>query len=133
MQCPKCGSTSSSGAFCTNCGTSFGPTPQASPFGPTAAAPYQAPPAFGYAPTPPPPAPVAPMSPYPMVPVGPMGMMPFRCGVCGFTGQPMMIQKISTAGWITFGLLLAFCLPLFWIGLLIKENRCQCPNCMSTY
>ena len=57
----------------------------------------------------------------------------FRCGACGYTGQSMIIQRISTAGWVTFGVLMVTCLPLFWIGLLIKENRCQCPNCRIVY
>jgi hypothetical protein len=52
---------------------------------------------------------------------------------CGYTGQAMIVQKISTAGWITFATLMLVCLPLFWIGLLIKEPRCQCPNCRTTY
>jgi hypothetical protein len=66
---------------------------------------------------------------YGMVPVGPGPMAPFHCRSCGYAGHAMIVQKISTAGWIVFALLLLFCLPLFWIGLLMKENRSQCPNC----
>jgi hypothetical protein len=96
-------------AFCANCGTTAAPVP---------------PPNYGYGPPP---------SPYAIVPVGQVGMVPWRCMTCGYTGQAMIVQKISTGGWITFAILLATCLPLFWIGLLIKEPRCQCPNCRTTY
>lgn len=41
----------------------------------------------------------------------------------------MIVRKVSAAGWVVFALLLLFCLPLFWIGLLIRDNRTQCPNC----
>ena len=113
MNCTKCGAILAAGAsFCASCGT-------------TAAAPYAA--AYPPQPYPPPPA------PYAIVPAGQMGMVPWRCMTCGYTGQAMIVQKISQAGWITFAVLMAVCLPLFWIGLLIKEPRCQCPNCRTTY
>nr|HEX4319180.1 hypothetical protein [Kofleriaceae bacterium] len=144
MPCPKCNNPAASGAFCTLCGTSllappalaqtayapppsYAPPPQnipipgAGPYGQPMGA--QPPNPYGQ----PQPQNVA------LVPVAPMGIMPFRCGACGYTGQSMMIQRISTAGWITFGVLLVTCLPLFWIGLLIKETRCQCPNCRVVF
>ena len=109
MNCTKCGAPLAMGStFCASCGTSF--QPQAAPYG------YAQPP-----------------QPYAIVQSSPMGMVPWRCMSCGYTGQAMMVQKISQAGWITFAVLLATCLPLFWIGLLIKEPRCQCPNCRTTY
>ena len=98
--------------FCASCGTSV----------PVAMAPTA--PGYGH---PPPP------QPYAIVPAGQVGLVPWRCMSCGYTGQAMIVQKISQAGWITFAVLLATCLPLFWIGLLIKEPRCQCPNCRTTY
>jgi hypothetical protein len=58
---------------------------------------------------------------------------PFTCRVCGFHGHAMVVSKISTGGWITFGVLLFVFLPLFWIGLLIKENKTQCPRCHTQY
>lgn len=137
MPCPKCNNPAASGAFCTLCGTSLLAPPALAQ---TAYAPPQ-----GNLPNPhPSPGPYGGLPPNPygqppppmnmqMVPVGGMAMMPFRCGACGYTGQSMMIQRISTAGWITFGVLLVTCLPLFWIGLLIKETRCQCPNCRAVY
>jgi hypothetical protein len=42
---------------------------------------------------------------------------------------PRMERRISTAGWITFAVLLVFFFPLFWIGLLIKEDVRICPAC----
>jgi lipopolysaccharide-induced tumor necrosis factor-alpha factor len=53
----------------------------------------------------------------------------FRCGVCGSTAPPLERDKISTAGWVIFAVLLIFCLPLFWIGLLIKEKYRVCAHC----
>jgi uncharacterized membrane protein len=42
----------------------------------------------------------------------------------------MIIEKISSGGWIAFVLLLFVCLPLCWIPLIwIKDRRSQCPNC----
>jgi hypothetical protein len=43
--------------------------------------------------------------------------------------MPRLERKISTAGWITFAVLLVFFFPLFWIGLLIKEDVHICPAC----
>lgn len=38
-------------------------------------------------------------------------------------------KKISTAGWIVFAILLVAFFPLFWIGLLIKEDARFCQVC----
>jgi hypothetical protein len=40
-------------------------------------------------------------------------------------------KRISTQGWIVFCALLVFCLPLFWIGLLMKEELRVCPMCRA--
>lgn len=53
----------------------------------------------------------------------------YHCPRCGTQNQPMLTKKISTAGWITFAVLMAVFFPLFWIGLLIKENVRVCPVC----
>lgn len=53
----------------------------------------------------------------------------YRCPRCATQALPIMTRKISTAGWVTFGVLLAVFLPLFWIGLLIKEDVRVCPVC----
>jgi DNA-directed RNA polymerase subunit RPC12/RpoP len=64
-----------------------------------------------------------PIEPGPHAPVG------FRCPYCNATTPPFRGQRISTGGWITFAVLMFVCLPLFWIGLLMKEDYTQCSNC----
>ncbi|MFM9905345.1 MAG: LITAF-like zinc ribbon domain-containing protein [Pyrinomonadaceae bacterium] len=53
----------------------------------------------------------------------------FRCPHCMSQYTPRIERRISTAGWITFALLLVFFFPLFWIGLLIKEDVRICQSC----
>jgi ribosomal protein S27E len=54
----------------------------------------------------------------------------FRCPFCNTSELPLWREKISTAGWITFVLLLlVFCWPLCWIGLLMKDRRSVCARC----
>ncbi len=53
----------------------------------------------------------------------------FRCPNCMSAFPPKLEKKISTAGWITFAALLIFFFPLFWIGLLIKEDVVTCQSC----
>lgn len=57
--------------------------------------------------------------------------MPFRCAHCSSQMMPLVERRISTAGWITFAVLLVFFFPLFWIGLLIKEDVAVCQTCQS--
>ncbi len=57
--------------------------------------------------------------------------MPFRCPQCMSQMIPRIERRISTAGWITFAVLLVFFFPLFWIGLLIKEDVHVCQACNS--
>lgn len=124
MICPKCDSTSATGAvFCSRCGQSFVGMRD------TGAPPYRAPAAL------PPPAPYypPPQPQYALVPVAPMAMQPWRCFRCGYTGHPMYIQKMSSAGVTTMVLLILFFLPLFWIGFLMKETRSQCPHCRMVH
>jgi RNA polymerase subunit RPABC4/transcription elongation factor Spt4 len=54
---------------------------------------------------------------------------PYRCPHCLSQFLPRVEKRISTAGWITFAVLLVFFFPLFWIGLLIKEDVRICPTC----
>ncbi|MBV9215284.1 MAG: LITAF-like zinc ribbon domain-containing protein [Acidobacteria bacterium] len=56
---------------------------------------------------------------------------PWHCPRCMSTFLPRLERRISTGGWITFGVLLVFFFPLFWIGLLIKEDVKICPTCLS--
>lgn len=54
---------------------------------------------------------------------------PFRCPHCQSQFPPRIERRISTAGWITFAVLLVVFFPLFWIGLLIKEDVYVCQGC----
>jgi hypothetical protein len=44
---------------------------------------------------------------------------------------PQIERSISTAGWIVFAVLLVVFFPLFWVGLLIKEDVHVCPACKT--
>jgi len=61
---------------------------------------------------------------YPM-----QGPPPWTCRACGMQGAPIITTKISTGGWVVFVLLLLFCFPLFWVGLLMKDKIALCPRC----
>jgi RNA polymerase subunit RPABC4/transcription elongation factor Spt4 len=53
----------------------------------------------------------------------------YQCPRCGTHQLPHITKKISAAGWIVFAVLMVFFFPLFWIGLLIKEEVRVCPVC----
>lgn len=53
----------------------------------------------------------------------------YRCPTCMSQFLPRIERRISTAGWIVFAVLLVFVFPLFWVGLLIKEDVQVCPSC----
>ncbi|MEJ7847695.1 MAG: LITAF-like zinc ribbon domain-containing protein [Pyrinomonadaceae bacterium] len=54
----------------------------------------------------------------------------YRCPNCSTQYLPLVERRISTAGWVTFSLLLVFTMGfLCWIGLLIKEDVRICPVC----
>jgi len=52
-----------------------------------------------------------------------------ECPFCGCADEPVTRQQISPAGWVTFAVLMFFCWPLFWIGLLMTENYQACGDC----
>jgi hypothetical protein len=54
------------------------------------------------------------------------------CPSCGCR-QVVYKSEISTAGWVTFAVLLAVCWPLFWIGLMMKEEFRACADCGRKY
>ena len=56
----------------------------------------------------------------------------FRCPYCGTDAPPLVARRISTAGWIVFAAMIIFCFPLFFIGLLIKEEHRQCSWCRAS-
>jgi ssDNA-binding Zn-finger/Zn-ribbon topoisomerase 1 len=53
----------------------------------------------------------------------------FRCRGCGSRDRPVYKEEISTAGWVVFAVMLTVCFPLFWIGLLMKEQYRACGEC----
>ncbi|HEX8174311.1 MAG TPA: LITAF-like zinc ribbon domain-containing protein [Pyrinomonadaceae bacterium] len=55
----------------------------------------------------------------------------YRCPNCQSAIPPVAEKRISVEGWIVFCALLIFCLPLFWVGLLMKEERRVCPMCRA--
>jgi RNA polymerase subunit RPABC4/transcription elongation factor Spt4 len=54
----------------------------------------------------------------------------YHCPHCGSEYLPRIERRISNAGWITFAVLMVAFFPLFWIGLLIKEDVRICPSCL---
>jgi hypothetical protein len=57
----------------------------------------------------------------------------FHCPRCSSQNFPLITRQISTGGWIVFAVLLVTFFPLFWIGLLIKEEVQICPVCKFKY
>lgn len=53
----------------------------------------------------------------------------FKCPFCQTHSTPIQKQRISTAGWVLFVVLLLACFPLCWIGLLVKEDYRTCSFC----
>ena len=55
----------------------------------------------------------------------------YSCPYCHSTAPPFALQKISEAGWIVFAMMMLFCFPLFWVGLLMKEDQRYCSACRA--
>ena len=55
----------------------------------------------------------------------------YRCPNCMSQYLPQIERRISTTGWIIFAVLLVVFFPLFWVGLLIKEDVQVCPSCKT--
>lgn len=53
----------------------------------------------------------------------------YRCPRCANRLFPKVVRRISTAGWVVFAVLMVAFFPLFWIGLLIKEDVRVCSIC----
>ena len=65
-----------------------------------------------------------------MVPNAPQDLTGnYRCPNCGTNYLPVIERRISTAGWITFAVLLVTTFIFFWIGLCLKEDVSICPVC----
>lgn len=56
----------------------------------------------------------------------------FRCPFCKSEELPEVRSRISTGGWVVFAVMIFVCFPLFWIGLLMKEEYRVCRDCGST-
>ena len=155
VTCGNCGSEVSAGMrFCPQCGRIMAQPPEteddiSSPSaesGPQTQYNLPPPPRYNdrpqYAPPPPPPPRYDPSvggayAPprYDQLPV-PMGygqtMVGFQCPFCRTTMPPLSRERVSQTGWIVLALLIIFCFPLFWIGLLIKEPYRVCSQCGNT-
>lgn len=53
----------------------------------------------------------------------------FSCPYCHSRMLPFETKRISTAGWVTFVVLLIVFFPLFWIGFLMTEPVRKCSGC----
>jgi hypothetical protein len=53
----------------------------------------------------------------------------FRCPNCRSDEPPLIRKDISAAGWAVFVVMLLFCFPLFFIGLLMQEEYRVCRDC----
>ncbi len=123
--CTSCGAENGTGRFCVKCGTPL----------PLAAESWRASSELHQRPTktedrPPAYVPPAAGAYHPPAPLSPLGQyVAFKCPYCQSHSPPVQKQKISTAGWILFVILLLACFPLCWIGLLIKEDYRSCSFC----
>lgn len=128
--CVNCGQVNETAAArCLRCGAAIFELP--SYLGQPEAPPHTRPVSPPSTATQPPP---AMFSPPPVVRPAPVGYPPpapggFVCPYCLTHLPPRITSRISTAGWITLVVLLLFCWPLFWIGFLIREERCVCRVC----
>ena len=52
-----------------------------------------------------------------------------RCRCCDSKLYPVRREQISQGGWIVFAVMLLVCWPLFFIGLLMKEEYMACADC----
>lgn len=53
----------------------------------------------------------------------------YHCPFCNSNAMPMVVKKVSPAGWAVFAVLLVTTFIFFWIGLLMQEERRICPVC----
>jgi hypothetical protein len=63
--------------------------------------------------------------------VSPLARSGYKCPRCGSHNPPIIDSRISVAGWVVFAIMIVtgICLPLCWIGLLMKEDYTICPMC----
>lgn len=117
--CRNCGQLNDDAVrICRYCGAGLAPQPQA-----TQQREYTPPP-YGWADT----APLPATQPYTAPPAA-AAAAGYRCPRCNAAYLPIVEKKISSEGMLIFILLLFFCFPLCWIGLLMKQESRVCPVC----
>ena len=57
----------------------------------------------------------------------------YACPYCRSPYPPLTGMRVSTGGWVTFGILLVFFFPLCWIGLLSKTPYRYCGQCGARF
>jgi RNA polymerase subunit RPABC4/transcription elongation factor Spt4 len=124
ISCRNCGQLNDDAVrICRYCGTGLAPNAQATQQEQAYRPP---PPSYGWAES----APLTPQpQPYVAPPPAPAATAGYRCPRCGAAYLPSGESKISSEGWLIFILLLFFCVPLCWIGLLMKQETRVCPVC----
>lgn len=53
----------------------------------------------------------------------------FQCPFCKSRKLPVYDSKISGSGWVVFVLLLLFCFPFCFFGLMMREEAQYCQDC----
>jgi hypothetical protein len=71
---------------------------------------------------------MAPPQQYVVAAYAPLGPV-LHCPYCHAHAPVLIQQRISTAGWVLFAVLLFITLIFCWVGLLIKENYYVCSRC----
>jgi lipopolysaccharide-induced tumor necrosis factor-alpha factor len=57
---------------------------------------------------------------------------PMKCPFCGHEGAPIVDKQLSVGGWVLFGVLVFFCLPVCWLPFVLngcKEMVRKCSRC----
>ena len=65
------------------------------------------------------------------VPLGNHQYNGYHCPRCGTNALPIVKSKVSGGGWAVLILMIFFCFPLFFIGLLMREETRVCPACLT--
>ncbi|HEX8920926.1 MAG TPA: LITAF-like zinc ribbon domain-containing protein [Pyrinomonadaceae bacterium] len=121
VTCRNCGQLNDDSVrICRYCGTNLSPQPQA-----TKQQVYTPPPPYAWAESGPLPATQQQQQQY----AAPPASAGYRCPRCGAAYLPLVEKRISSEGWLIFVLMLFVCFPLFWIGLLMKQEYRVCPVC----
>ncbi|MBA3766855.1 MAG: LITAF-like zinc ribbon domain-containing protein [Acidobacteria bacterium] len=120
ITCRNCGQFNDDAVrICRFCGTNLSAQPQ-----PTQQQQYTPPPPYAWAES----GPLAPATQQQQY-AAPPASAGYRCPRCGAAYLPTVEKKVSSDGWVIFVLMLFFCFPLFWIGLLMKQEYRVCPVC----